>query len=813
MAQDTAATPLPDAALSDRRRTHDTTARAVQPLANQILEVLAALAQSKTWRMAQALDRMRPPRSRRDTSAALASLTSKVRALAALSTATVPRPEDTRLAADALRKHLAEFTASSSLLLARRPAFLLSALRPKAPAAGLIDRAVVLGEALTMVSTALTVPESHPSQMAAPPLDFPRSSDAPLVSIVVVARDGLTDTFDCLRAICGKTHGVDYEVIVVDDGSDDATWTMLAQVSGIRVIRDGGIRDFGAARMTGVDAARGRYLVSLTNDTIVREGWLPALLDVFQRDPQAGLVGAKLLSSDGKLQEAGLIVWRNGSAENFGRAHDPDRPEYNYLREVDSCSGACLAIPRELLSSCGGFDLRFSPAYQNTDLAFRVRGAGKKVLYQPKAEAVRIERTTNGADVSSDPQRDLALNQEKFLLKWKDVLENRYENGAGAWKVPDRYARGRVLVIDWAVPMPDRDSGSLRLFTILQLLRSLGYKVTLIPDDLVARTPDTERLQSQGIEVMFSPYLTDIRSFLAAEASRYDAIFLCRMGVADKYIDIVKRRAPNSLTIFDTVDLHFVRIQRQGSLFGDRETLKQAEGARQRERRVASLVDLTLVVSGVDRETLLREVPKARVEVVSNIHDVHESIAPFRARQDVMFIGGFDHAPNADAVGYFVDAIWPAVRKEIPGARFFVIGRNPPDEFQRLQEADVIVTGSVPNVAEYFQHCRLSVAPLRYGAGVKGKITQSMSYGVPAVATPVAAEGTHSAHEENMLVASNAEDFAKAVVRLYTDEALWSKLSRNGLANVRENFSPDAARSTLQRILETTALVTKSSIA
>jgi O-antigen biosynthesis protein len=810
LAQHRPAASFPSDPSSYGGHTHDIIARAVQPLANQILESLATLVQSRTWWLAQLLNRTTGPRSRRDTSAVLASLTSAVRALAALSTATVPRTNDTLLAADALRKQLGDLTSSKPLLLASRLTFLLSALGFKAYAPNLIDRVVVLGDALPTVSKALTIFEPSPSQTTPSSLDFPRPGGDPLVSVIVPVGKGFTHTFTCLRAVRDKTLGVDYEVIVVDDGSDDATSTMLAEVREIRVIRgaNGGIA---GTRMSGAEVARGRYLVFLIDDTVVRGDWLPALIDEFQTNSEAGLVGAKILFPNGNLQAAGTIVSRNGMAENFGKTDDPDRPEYNYMREVDCCSGACMAIPRDLFYLCGGFDLKFSPAYQDADLAFRVRGAGKKVLYQPKAEVVRIKETTNGSDVSSEPERDPAVDQEMFLRKWSGILENHQESGADAWRAQDRYIRGRVLVIDWAVPVPSRDSGSLRLFTILQILRGLGYKVTLLPGDLVARTPDTERLQSQGIEVIFSPYITDIRSFLRTEASRYDVIVLCRMGVAEKYIDTVRRSAPNSFTIFDTVDLHFVRIERQGRLFGDQETMKQAEGARKRECRLASLADLTLVVSAVERETLLRELPSARVEVLSNIHEVREPIPPFSARRDILFIGGFNHPPNADAVLYFADAIWPVVRKELPGVRFFVLGANPPDELQRLHEVNIIVTGNVANAAEYFQHCRISIAPLRYGAGVKGKITQSMSYGVPAVATPVAAEGTHSAHEENMLVASSAEDFAKAVVRLYTDEALWVKLSRNGLANVRENFSLDAARSTLQRVLETTALRTKSS--
>ena len=633
------------------------------------------------------------------------------------------------------------------------------------------------------------------------PLAFPAAAE-PIVSIVMPVYRQWQYTFTSLKALLANTQGVQYELIVVDDASDDETPAMLRFMQGVQVIRHQQNRGFLAACMSGAEVARGRYLVFLNNDTIVRPNWLSSLMETFRVHPEAGLVGAKLLTPSGRLQEAGALVYRDGSARHYGRTDDPNRPEYNYVREVDYCSGACVMVPREIFFSCGGFDRRFSPAYyEDTDLAFAIRRAGKRVLYQPKAEVVHFEGATSGTDVRSGPKRYQILNQRTFQGKWAGVLERHGPPGADPDCERDRYSRGRILVIDHQVPTPDRDSGSLRLAGLLRVLRECGYQVTMIPDDLAAPTPYTELLQTQGIEVLHFPYLREMPSFLKSRAARYDVAILCRQTVATKYIDVLRLAAPDTSVIFDTVDLHFLREQRRALVENDQQALRRALALEQEECRIVRLADLTFAVSEVELTVLEREVPGAWVEVLSNIHAVAEPVAQFAPRRGIMFIGTYDYPPNVDAVSYFAHDIWPHVQKALPDATFHIVGDNPPARIRALAGAQIVVTGYVPDVAEYFHRCRISVAPLRYGAGVKGKINQSMSYGVPVVATPVAAEGMHLVDEESVLIAGTPEEFAKAVVRAYRDEALWTRLSVNGLENVRRYFSFEVARKTVQEVL------------
>ncbi len=207
------------------------------------------------------------------------------------------------------------------------------------------------------------------------------------------------------------------------------------------------------------------------------------------------------------------------------------------------------------------------------------------------------------------------------------------------------------------------------------------------------------------------------------------------------------------------------------------------------------------MVSPIEKEILEAELPETCVALVSNIHRARPTNPPFTGRRDFVFIGGFEHPPNVDAMEWFCGEIMPRIVAEIPEARLHIIGSKMPDSVRALASEHVITHGYVEDVLPFFDSCLLSVAPLRYGAGVKGKINQSMSLGVPVVATAMGAEGMYLEHEENILLADEPEDFARQVVRLHRDRALWERLSRNSVENIEDHFSFAAARSNLEKLL------------
>lgn len=634
------------------------------------------------------------------------------------------------------------------------------------------------------------------------PIQLP-TDDAPRVSIVIPVYNKFEYTWACLRSLERVCAGQSYEVIVVDDGSSDETPRLAEAARGLRLLRNDRNLGFVGSCNRGAAEARGEYVVLLNNDTQVQDGWLTALLETFERVPDAGLVGSKLIYPDGVLQEAGGIVFRDGSAWNYGRGGDPEDPRFCYLRDVDYVSGASIMLPRKLFAELGGFDPLFAPCYyEDTDLAFRVRAAGKRVLLQPLSRVTHYEGVTAGTDVSQGPKRYQVINAHKFFDRWRDTLASYGEPGRDIETVKERKPTRRVLVVDSYVPLTDQDSGSVRMDALMRIFAGMGFKVTFFPDNGQYPQPHTDALRARGVEVLTVAAIGSLRRHLEKHGGLYEVVVLSRADVGARMIDDVRRFCTDARILFDTVDLHYVREMRTAALEGDEAMRRNALARKEQELGVAARADVTLVVSQIERETLRSERPFLNVEVVSNIHRVHGRGPGFEGRTGILFVAGFRHPPNVDAIRWFTSSIWPMVRTRLRGAVLHVVGSEPPEEVRALAAADVVIHGYQKDLTPYLEGCRLSIAPLRVGAGVKGKINQSMSHGLPVVGTTVATEGMSLVHEEDVLVADRPDDFADAIVRLHEDRELWEKLSDGGLRNVQQHFSDDVARAALLRALD-----------
>ena len=634
-------------------------------------------------------------------------------------------------------------------------------------------------------------------------------SDNPEVTVIIPVFNQWPYTAACLRSLAETACRTQYELIIVDDQSCDETAERLATVGGLITIRNEKNLGFIASCNRGSTQARGDYIVLLNNDTQVLDGWLDTLLNTFERFADTGLAGARLIYPDGRLQESGGIIFNDGSGWNYGRGDDAEKPEYLYTREVDYCSGACIMLKTALFHELGGFDTIYSPAYyEDTDLAFRVRAKGLKVRVQPRATIVHHEGITAGTDASSGAKRYQEINRNKFLERWQDELAlqplppSDPNDKRTLRKARDHRLQGRILVIDAYTPEPDQDSGSLRLRYLLGCFDSLGYGVTFFADNRGHAGRYTTDMQQAGIEVIYNPWLESLHDFFSERGSEFDFVMISRHYIAANYISLLERYCPHAKFILDTVDLHYLREERLAELENSLPLRRVAVQTRRYELAVIAAADATLVVSPVEKTVLEQDAPDANIHVITNVHEVHGSQRPWSERKDIFFVGGYQHPPNVDAAIWFVGSIWPLVREQLPEIQFHLIGSKANERVSSLNGNGVQFHGFVKNLEPWLNRCRLAIAPLRYGAGVKGKVNMSMSHGQPVVATPAAVEGLFSRPGEDILVAQSEQEFAAQVVRLYQDEQLWNRISVAGLENVRKYFSVETAQRSLQGLLQ-----------
>jgi GT2 family glycosyltransferase len=630
---------------------------------------------------------------------------------------------------------------------------------------------------------------------------------SPDVSVIIPTYRQAAMTLDCLLSIAETLEdGPTIELIVVDDASpDDASMDALSRVPYVSVVRNGTnlgfLRSCNRASLT----ASGRYLHFLNNDTLVRRGWLAELLACAEADERIGAVGSKLLFSDGSLQEAGGIIWRDASGWNYGRGDDPEDPRYNYVRDVDYCSGASLLVSRKLFEELGRFDDSYAPAYyEDCDLCFAMRDHGHRVVYQPKSEVVHLEGASSGTSLESGVKRHQVLNQPRFASRWEGALRDHFapDSVPGIRAARRLQPRRTLLMVDSYVPEFDKDAGSSRIFNIIQLFAELDYSVIFVPDNGRRTEPYTTALQNLGVEVVYmTAQQNSIEAALRERLPLAGLGWISRPELAAKYARVFRENEALPL-VYDTVDLHYVRGKRELELkrIFDESAWAHWELNKQVELNAIRSADVAITVTQLER-SLLEDQAIENVLVIPTIHDAFERVSDYQDTSGILFIGGYNHPPNVDAVLWLCTEIMPIVWARLPNVTVTIIGSNMPESIRELASSKVLVEGYVPEVAPFFERARVFAAPLRYGAGMKGKIGQAFSHAIPTVTTSIGAEGFDLVDGLDALIANDATGFADAIVRLYGDRQLWKTLSSSAAHNVRR-FGHDATRERLAEVVE-----------
>jgi len=625
----------------------------------------------------------------------------------------------------------------------------------------------------------------------------------PAVSIVIPVYNQIHYTYACLLSILEHTADVTYEVIIADDVSTDATKELDRYVENVVVCRNSTNQGFLRNCNNAAKAARGRYVMFLNNDTQVTPGWLSSLVNLIESDSSIGMVGSKLVYPDGRLQEAGGIIWSDGSGWNYGRLDDSDKAEYNYVKDVDYISGAAILLSVDLWKQIGGFDDRFAPAYcEDSDLAFEVRKAGYRVVYQPLSKVIHFEGISNGTDVNGTGlKRYQVENSRKLKEKWADEFKKQCVNtgNPNPFRARER-SQGKplILVVDHYVPTFDRDAGSKTTYQYLKMFIKKGYVVKFLGDNFLHEEPYSTVLQQMGVEILYGPeYQSGIWDWITKNKDEIDFAYLNRPHIATKYVDFIRQNT-NIKIIYYGHDLHFLREYREYELTGDIQKKRDSDYWKSIEFSLMEKAAMAYYPSYVEENAIHEVKPETKVKAVTAY--VYETFLEnidmdFSKREGLLFVGGFAHPPNADAVLWFAKEIFPLIREKIE-VLFYVVGSKVTEEIKALEQPGngIIVKGFVTEeeLSALYAGCRLVVVPLRYGAGVKGKVVEAIYNCSVIVTAAIGAEGIPQA-ERVMKTADEPEAFAEQVVNLYADPEACASMAAETQKYIREYFSVDAA--------------------
>jgi GT2 family glycosyltransferase len=635
-------------------------------------------------------------------------------------------------------------------------------------------------------------------------LSFPVFS-AMQVSIIVPVFNQYRTTVSCLKSVLDHTTSINYEVIVADDCSDDATQSIEDRVKNITVVRGEQNQGFLKNCNNAVTHASGEYVVLLNNDTNVQDGWLSALVDVMETRPDTGLVGPKLLFENGILQEAGGIIWQDASGWNYGRGQNPELPEFNYLRETDYISGACILFRKSIWDELGGFDERFYPAYyEDTDLAFQMREKGLKVMYQPASEVVHFEGVSNGSDLNSGIKKHQLLNQKVFKEKWAERLAtDHFPNAENVFQARERSKGKRtIVVIDHYVPFYDQDAGSRSTYLYVKSMAEAGLNVKFLPANFYPHRPYTNTLEQLGIEVLYGEtHARDWKKWFRENAQYIDVVYLHRPHITEDFVDELNTLNPRPRLIYFGHDLHYLRTQREAEVLGDSDLRVESEEWKKRELAIFGKVDKVYYPSQVEVDEVKRISPETNVMAIPLYLLDKPDPADYRheERRGLLFVGGFGHAPNEDAVIWFTSKVMPQLVEADPSICLHIVGSRVPESVQSLASDNILVHGFVSDedLQTLYREARLCIVPLRYGAGVKGKVLEALQAGIPIVTTTIGAEGLPEA-ETVMAIANKAPKMIEETLSLYNSPEQCSKYLTRYPDYIERNFS----QKEVQRVIE-----------
>jgi glycosyltransferase involved in cell wall biosynthesis len=535
--------------------------------------------------------------------------------------------------------------------------------------------------------------------------------------------------------------------------------------------------EFAAALNRAAAVARGPYLLVITQDVSAEPGWLDALREPFETDPATGVTTPRLITEDGLVAAAGSVVWSDGTCERYGVGQPHGSSDCCFRRRVAAVPPHCLLLRASSLAAVGGFHTGYqSPEYVLADLCFSFHAAGLRAVYQPRA-TVRIR--ASGVECEG-----MAADRARLRARWPGQLGELPERRSSAtsprvrFLARDALARERILVVDDRVVGPDRGSGDPRMFTMLQEMVTLwpALRVTLAAMTDLGAAENAPRLQERGIEVAYGESWC---SWFQNRLCHYGVVIMSRPqpAIVDEWI---RATQPQAFRIYDAEALAYRRLERRLPHVEPSKRLAlvdEIRATRAREVEYLATADEILCVTREEQRVARALAAQGTpVFVLPFCVDIASSPPGFAERRNLVYFGGFmagPGSPNEDAVLHLAGEILPLIRQRIPDVVLHVVGADPTPAVLALESAHVHVVGYVRDPRTWLDRARVHLVPMRFGAGLKQKLIDTMAAGLPFVATPVAAEGLRLGSLARLAVADTPAGLAELTLALYMDEDRW----------------------------------------
>ena len=633
----------------------------------------------------------------------------------------------------------------------------------------------------------------------------------PDVSVLIVVWNKAHFTLRCLRALHVARERI--EVIVVDNASTDATAKMLSRMENVRVIRNDVNEGFLLATNCAALAAHGRTLLLLNNDAFLRPGAIAAAAATLDAAPNIGAVGGRLILPDGTLQEAGSIIWSDGSTLGYARGANPEVGEAMFRRDVDYCSGAFLMTHRATWERLGGFDPCYAPAYyEEADYCMRLREVGLRTVYEPMAVADHFEFGSAGErdDVIALSIRNRKLFRHRHAARLNaDHLPPSAANILAARDAARPRGR-RLLVVDDLVPLAALGSGFPRAKEILVDAAALGWCVTFYPtNQIVVDWSAARRELPASIEIVANGARAGLASFLGSRPGYFDTVLVSRphnIAPVREALREGSNRETGVRLIYDAEALFSMRELAQAEVQGSAMTATQSEALIASEVALCEDVDVIVCVTEAEAAIFRDRLPDRELVpmyVLSHPTEERANTPEFADRYGFLFVGRLLEtvSPNWDGLLWFVRECWPCIRAKLPGVTLTVVGQLHPDHAD-LAAPDVRLLGGLDDLRPAYDAARIFVAPVRFAAGVPIKILEATAAGLPTAGTGLMARQTNLVPGVSIIAEDDPVALAAAVVDLHEDPIAWTTMRNMAQECVRRDHSAARFRQSLVEILE-----------